>query len=389
MITNQTSLLTEELDNAIGWYHTLNQGGSFSRFGQRINYNVGRLILSDWDPVRFLDQSAALAFVEAAAKNDTDHMERMLSLPHINNDAKYYALIAATQAGCTRAIALLLKLNNLEEIISEGMLHSHTYFAIDRFLKTIDYQKARQMDGKFSLYARMGLSSEPNLLIEAARHNRLDVLRHLQQFQFIRNMMNPGSYGYYACLRAAEQGHLKVMNEFFNVQSLRDQILLNGDALRFAAENGHLDVVERLLEFGLPHNINLASFIRGTLQYGTVMVVDRLLREEDIDSFFNYEGEDAARISEIETAAYYACYSNTKKNDDTAARMFNLLLKYPVVARLAEKEAAIGSGEMWEVLQRIEKLGLNPVVTYPELDFDVGDAVPLHDVLMPMRMLNR
>lgn len=355
MITNQTSLLTEELDSAIGWYHTLNQGGSFSRFGQRINYNVGRLILSDWDPVRFLDQSAALAFVEAAAKNDTDHMERLLSLPHINNDAKYYALVAATQSGSTWAIKFLLKLTDMEEVICDGINHAHTYFPIDKRFKTIDYKKAQEMETKYSLYARMGCSTEPNLLIEAASHNRLDVIRYLQQFQFIENMLNPGSYGYYACLRAAERGHLQVMNEFLKVPTVLEEIATRGDALRFAAENGHVDVVDRLLEYGLPLN-NVISLFTNTLQYGTVMTVGRLLQEGEIDTFFSYTGNNPARIREIEDAAYYACYENNKKNKDTAARMFSMLMKYPVVAQLAEKNKSAGSGVMWDVLQHIEKL---------------------------------
>lgn len=351
----ETSLLTEELDDAISWYQLVNQENATARVGQNILYYTRRFLLSQWDPLTTLEENANLACIEAAAKNDTVHLEQLLALPYINDEAKYYALVAAIQGDCSKAIKILLKVAT-EEVVKKGIDGSYTYSSADKQFKEMNYKTAQTLEEP--LHARLGMRTPPNVLIDAACHDRLDVIQHVQDMPSVKNRLCCTSYGYHTCLRAAESGSLSVMNELLKDTEVQQKMIGQGDALRFAAMNGRLNVVNRLLEFPLPETTNIRDLITHAVHTGTVEVLDRLLKIEAVDEFLNYSGDNQSRIRDIEEVAQYACYYNNKKYEETAARMLHMLLKYPVVAQFAEKRRQEGSGVVWEALQEMERLSI-------------------------------
>ena len=364
----QSTLLTPELDNALEWHNKFNQNNNLAKYGWKSAYNLGRVFsLRTWGPLKFPEKDVCLALVEAAAKNDLARISRILKMPFIKSDAIYCALVAAVQNGQSNAIEIFLNLPNIEMIISEGIHHSQTTSAMEQSFIPINRRNPQalaelspwlsehwQCSFDHSLFALR----TPNLIIEAACCDRLPVLQRLRKFDSINTLLHEKP-GYYACLRAAEQGHLSVLNEFLEIKEVQEKIIYEGEAIYFAAKGGHVNVVDRLLEF--PLRINFRSFLTGTLQYGTAEVIERLLKVPSIDEYLRNPDNNARQKSDIEECAYHACYANTQKSYETACRMFKMLLKYPIVAEFAKKEENKGSGNVvWEILMRLKTTSEKP-----------------------------
>ena len=355
------TLLTPELDSALDTQDKLDLSTGMEKSYQELSYSLYKFFTPSWDPLKMLESDASLAFVEAAAKNDLPRLKRLLKLSSVTSDVKYYGFVAATQGGHNEAINFFLSLPDLEEIITNEI--SYISLPAEKKIQSINFKdpqellglEERQRQNKLYYFGhgftgRLGFNAKPNILIVAACAGRLDVITHLQRFNTVNSMLIK-SYGYYVCLRAAEEGHVHVLNEMLKMTTVYEDVISRDEILLYAAMQGHVNVVDRLLELPIQASLNL---LKSALQHGTVKVAERLLKVAEIDKSLSYSGkENRALISAIKQCAIYACYTDRKKTEETASRMFQLLLKYPVVAEVAKEHENANTHDhpVWHILQ--------------------------------------
>jgi surface antigen len=137
---------------------------------------------------------------------------------------------------------------------------------------------------------RLKMSLNFDAFCDHAAHGRLaDVQRMLESGEVpVNGKLND------ALVRAAVNGHVDV--DFFLRHAMFDPSAEGNVAIRRAAENGHLAVVERLLQderVNPSDGNNLA--VRSAAHYGHLEVVERLLEDDRVDP--SADNNDAVRLA--------------------------------------------------------------------------------------------
>lgn len=369
----QRSLLTKELDDALDAYENPGQkkdeikepAESFWAWLGKSLFGSTQVTEPSPDPLKFLLDNASLALIEAAAKNKLSYVKRLVKVDLIQQaeyfEVVYLALVAAAQGGHSEVFNVFFTkyfARVMPQILEEGMEKSIiSAFAIPTRFESIDFTWHAARQTTQPLANCLGLQEFPNLLTEAAHYGRLDMVRTL--ISCMPQLLNLS--GYHSCLRAAEAGHVAVMEEFLEYIDIRERVFSNSDII-YAAQR-QVAVVDRVLELHEYSPGTMVWLLRHTLHYGSAEVIERLLKDANVDGYLKYEGDDKACIEAIEECGYRACYVNTSKSAETAARMFQMLLKYPVIAQLAEKykDANNDANVVYAVLKKLRMIPAKPI----------------------------
>lgn len=374
----QRSLLTKELDEALDLYEHPGQKKHIEPQPKRKGFWVSLFGGSEQsvqkpavNPQTFLGENASLALIEAAANNKFEYVKRLLKVRFVSPgsqtelipqnkyfEAVYFALVAAAQSGHTEVFNFLINecYRTTPNILAAVIERSNVSWAIGTRFQSIDFaSKAARSTTYSSIHERLGLEDLPNVWIEAAKYGRLEIIKILLLLKPLGDLQD--KCGYYPCMKAAEEGHVAIMEEFLKHKNVSEKIFNNGDVLRLAAMAGQLASVEKLMELHKYGLGTLLAVLEDALQHGTAEVVERLLKEKELDEYLKYDGDDLARIELRRKCGYNACYLNTSKPSlETAARMFEMLLKYPVIAQLAEesKHASNDENVVYAVLKKLK-----------------------------------
>ncbi|WP_131783992.1 ankyrin repeat domain-containing protein [Legionella gresilensis] len=347
----QESLLTPQFDEALKWYFQPNDIVKRLR-----SYSIR--LFGGYDLQQVLKVNAPFALIEAATKNDILYIQRILQLPYLQDEAIFWALVAATQLGNSEAIKIFLNLTKLEEIIPKYLYFSEGVLPINDNFKTINFRSCAERHVNSpggSILSCLHLQAVPNLMAEAVGFGRIDVIRYLLNCPFVKDNVNKLNRLYSYCIRAAEAGHLSVLNEFFKIKPVQERVIKEGEALQFAASQGHLPIVNRLLEFPVKPQ-RIIDLLPSAFQYGSSEVIHRLLKIQEVYSYLS-SSNNKEQKRKIEDCVSLACCTNNRKSLKTASEMLQILLELnnPVIIQYVDKYKNKEGSNVWNALEMSSK----------------------------------